>query len=270
MLTQAIVQSSTPMVLDIESVDPDEILICTSISGLSRAGATLFTGEFARAGGYYQGRRPKARNPVMNFKLNPDYVNDIEVSDVREMLYRQFMDPHADSDAVQVTLIDDRKPDRYFIGYTEDIEADMFEKEIKASVSMFCTDPFLRSAAETTESNVGGWFTYPIAYEGSADTGLEMDFKILGSTNQLTIVNNAEEMILDGAFVAGDVVSINTSEGSRKVQLNDEDVMVRLRSGSDWIQLKQASNTLTMYGSALGDGKVAMTSQKYRAAWWGV
>jgi hypothetical protein len=270
MLTQAIVQSSTPMVLDIESVDPDEILICTSISGLSRAGATLFTGEFARVGGYYQGRRPKARTPVMNFKLNPDYVNDIEVSDVREMLYRQFMDPHADSDAVQITLIDDRKPDRYLIAYTEDIEADMFEKEIRASVSMFSTDPFLRSVEEASVANAGGWFFAPIIYEGSADTGLEMVFKIINATTQLTIINNAEEMILDGAFAAGDIVSINTSEGERHIRLNGNDVMVRLRSGSDWIQLKQAVNGLTVYGSALGDGKAAMTSYTYRAAWWGV
>lgn len=271
MLTKAIVQSSTPMVLDIESADPDEILICTSISGLSRAGATLFTGEFAREGGYYQGRRAKVRTPVFNFKINPDYANDVEVSDVREMLYRQFMDPHADSDAVQVTLEDDRKPDRYFIGYTEDIEADLFEKEIRASVSMYCTDAYLRSTEEVSGSHPMGWFVSPISYEGSADTGLEMEFKILAYTNQLTIVNNGETMILDGDFNTNDVVSINTVEGSRMIQLNGDDVMVRLRAGADdWIQLKQAANALNMYGVTPGDGKAVLTSYSYRAAWWGI
>ncbi len=269
MLTKAIVESSTPIEFNIENADPDEILILTSISGLSKAGAGLFTGEFAREGGYYQGRRAKQRNPVMNFKINPDYKNDIEVSDVREMLYRQFMDPHPDSDAVQVRLIDDRKPDRYFIGYTEDIEADMFEKEIKAQVSMLCTDPYLRSVEESSGINVKGWFVSPIIYEGSADTGLEMEFKVLEVCTRLTIKNNAQSMVIEGPLLPGDVVTVNTSEGSRYIRRNGEDVMVRLQ-GNSWVALKQASNVMTIYSEVPNDGKVALTGYRYRAAWWGI
>lgn len=270
MLTKAIVESSTPIEFNVENADPDEILILTSISGLSKAGANLFTGEFAREGGYYQGRRAKARNPVMNFKLNPDYPNDIEVSDIREMLYRIFMEPHPDSDAVQVRLIDDRKPDRYFIGYCEDFDATMFEKETKAFASLITTDPYLRSVEEASGANAGGWFTSPIVYEGSADTGLEMEFKMLAMSDRLTIVNNSEVMTISGSFAPNDVISINTSEGSRHIRVNGVDEMVRLQAGSKWIQLKQAANVLVAHGETANDGKAVMTSYKYRAAWWGV
>src|SRR5690606_37209960 len=126
-------------------------------------------------------------NPVFNFKINPDYANDVAVSDVREMLYRMFMEPTATSDAVQILLKDDRKPDRYFKGYTEAIESDIFVKEMTAQVSMLTTDPYLRSAVETTDSNAGGWFELPLTYEGSADTGLEMTFAILSPITSMSI-----------------------------------------------------------------------------------
>lgn len=270
MLTQAIVQSSVPMVLDIESVDPDEILILKSISGLSSPGVTLYLGEFAREGGYYQGRRAKPLTPVFNFKINPSYANDIEASDVREILYRTFMNPLPDSDGVQVTVKDDRKPDRYFIGYAEGIEADMFEKELTGMISMVCNEGYLYSTAETTGSNAGGWFVSPIIYDGSADTGLEMTFKVLATASQITIKNNTEEMILDGSFVINDIISINTSEGFRHIKRNGVDIMVSFRAGSDWIYLKQAVNAMTIFGAVANDGKVVMTSYKYRSKWWGI
>jgi len=270
MLTKAIVQTSSPVEFNIESVDPDEILILTSISGLSKAGAALYTGEFTGEGGYYQGRRANPRNPVMNFKINPNYKEDIEASDVREMLYRQFMEPREDSDGVQVLLVDDRKPDRYFIGYCEDIDADIFEKEIRAVVSMVTTDPYLRSAAETVKENANGWYSTKVNYDGSADTSVEITLKVLAMCNQIVLKNNDQTLTLDGLFQPGDAVVINTSARDRSVKRNGADVMVRWRAGSKWIQLKQSNNAFVSYGDAPGDGKVVMTKFKYRSAWWGV
>lgn len=200
MLTRAIIQTSTPMILDIENVNPDDILILTSISGLSQAGAELFTGDFAGEGGYYQGRRAKKRTPVFNFKLNPNYKEDIEVSDIREMLYRMFMEPTATSDAVQILLEDDRKPDRYIRVYTEDTEASHFEKEMTAMVSTVCTDAYLRSAEETVGTNLLGWLSVPLTYEGSADTGLELVVKVMVHNTQIVIENNDQRMTLNGTF----------------------------------------------------------------------
>jgi hypothetical protein len=270
MLTQAVIQTSIPMTLDIESVDPDEILILKSISGLSKAGADLFMGDFARDGSYYQGRRAKQRNPVFNFKVNPDYVNDVEASDIREMLYAMFMEPQAATDAVQVLLKDDRKPDRYFIGYTEDIEADQFSKELSATVSMLCTDPYLRSAAETTETTPGGWLNKTLTYEGSADTGLELTLKVQVTTPTVIVNINGVLMTLTSNFVANDIITINTSAGSRKIQKNGIDIMVSLSAASKWLMLRERTNVIQVYGAIVGDSKVVATMYKYRAAWWGV
>lgn len=272
MLQRAIIQTSTPMVLDIDSVNPDDILILTGISGLSRAGATLFTGEFAGEGSYYQGRRAKQRTPVFNFKINPDYRNDIQASDVREMLYRMFMEPTATSDAVQVLLEDDKRPDRYMHCYTEDIDATHFDKEMKAMVSTICTDAYLRSVDEVVKTNAAGWYTVPVNYEGSADTGFELTAKILVQNDQITIENNGIAMHLAGPFgffMVNDIVTIGTQQGNLYVRKNGIDVMAILQ-GSVWLKLAEANNTLRIFGDAVGDGMAVITEVRYRAAWWGV
>lgn len=275
MLTQVVIESSTPTTLNVEDVDPDEILILKNITGLSAKGLTLFTGDFARDGGYYQGRRAGKRNPVFSFKLNPNYADDIEVSDIRELLYKMFLQPHVGSDAVQVRLVDDRKPDRYFIGYTEDIDTDMFSKDQSAMVSLICTDPYLRSVSETTDSDVTGWISVPLTYDGSANTGIALTLKVTTANTQITVALNeatdpTNKMVLTGTFAVNDIITINTNEGSRSIKKNGVDIMASLTSASKWLQLSAVANTLNVYSTVIADAKVKVMNYTYRSAWWGI
>lgn len=272
MLTHVILQTANPMTFNIDAVDPDEIIVLKSISGLSPADVTLFTGEFAKNGGYYQGRRVSKRNPVFNLKLNPDYANDVEVSDIREMLYRQFLEPQAESDGVQVLLKDDRKPDRYFIAYTENFPADIFAEKPTAQISTICVDPMLKSALETIGTNPTGWVSVPVAYDGSADTGIEVTMKVAAAGTQMTLENNGREMkLVKGTpFAIDDLIYINTKQGERQITLNGVDVMALLTGDSSWITLNQAGNTLQAYGTIPADGDVVVTDYAYRSEWWGV
>lgn len=272
MLQQAILQSASPMTLDIASADPNEVLILTSISGLSPADLTLFTGDFARTGGYYQGRRVTKRNPVFNFKLNPDYVNDIDVSDVREGLYSVFLEPQALTDGLQVTLKDNKKPDRYFIGYTETFPADIFTDKPTAQISMLCVDPYLRSVTPVLVNIPAGVVSTPFDYEGSADTGFQATIKVATAGTQVVLDLNGQTMVLNKPtnFAVNDLITINTLEGSRSIKLNGVDVMAYLSGASKWLQLTKKANVLKAYGTASGDGKAVITSYGYRAAWWGV
>lgn len=270
MLQQVVLETASPMTLEIGNADPDEILILTSISGLSPADVVLFTGEFAGNGGYYQGRRVAGRNPVFNFKINPDYVNDIDASDVRDILYRQFLDPQADSDGVQVRLVDDRRPDRYLICYTEKFPSDIFSKDTKAQISTLCVDGLLKSVDVTSAANTGGWLTVPITYDGSADTGIQLSVKVVSATSTVIIENNGRLMTLEGTFVADDVIEINTVIGSRSIKLNGDDIMAALTADSTWLYLTQAANLFKVYGVVAGDGLAVATEYTYRSEWWGI
>jgi len=272
MLTEAIIQTSTPTSLKIEGADQDDLLILESISNLSRVQNSLYLGEFAREGGYYQGRRRNQLNPVFNFRLQPDYANDVMASDIREMLFDMFLEPQRDSDMVTVHLLDDRKPTRLFTGYTETIESEIFAKELKAQVSLLTTDNYLRSIEEETFSNPSGFFSTTVDYQGSADTGWAFDLEVLVNTASLTVVVDNNTMTLDGPWVDGDKLHVNTQEGFRTIMrvpsgIEDAGAMT---GPSRWHLLKKGGNLVTVYGTAPGDGKVAMIGYSYREAWWGV
>lgn len=271
MLQKVVLETSTPMTLDIESVDPDEILILESISGLDPAKVTLFTGAYAGNGGYYQGRRINQRNPVFNFRINPDYVNDVDASQIRAMLYKMFYDPQADTDGVQVRLVDDKEEDRYFICYTEDFQADIFAQKPKAQVSTLCVDPMIKSVNAVTASDAAGLVSVPIAYDGTSDTGIELTIKVKTATATIHIVNGTQTMTLTQAtnFAVNDIIYINTNDNARRITKNGTDIMALLQ-GTTWITLTQATTTLKVDGGATGDGKVGITQYTYRANWWGI
>lgn len=263
MLTEVVLETTNPTSLKILDADPEEILIVTSISGLSPADVTLFTGDFARDGGYYQGRRVQKRNPVFNFKLNPDYAQDIDVSDVRDILYRQFLEPSPNQDGVQMRFIDDRRPDRYLIGYTEKIETELFAKDQIASVSTLCVDPYFKAVAEVLQEDSAGWVSTPVNYDGSADTGLEISLRVTVAGTQVTVSLAGKTMTLIGTFAQGDIIRINTVIGQRAVQKNSTDVMGYLTAASQWLYLSQESSTLSATNAVI-------TSYRYRSAWWGL
>jgi hypothetical protein len=271
MLQEVVLQTTPPKTFAIDAVDPDEIIIVKSISGLDPAALTLFTGDFARDGGYYQGRRSEQRNPVFNLKLNPDYAADVAVSDIREMLYGWFLEPSATSDGLQVVLKDDRRPDRYFTGYTENIPSDIFTNEPTAQISMLCVDPWIWSLAPVTETLAAGWTTRTLPYQGSKQAGFQMTLLVKTATNQVIIDLDGVKMTLNKSFAVNDVITINTSKGFRYIRQNGSDIMVTLSSTSSWLLLRKGSpNLLKIHGGVENDGKVVMTDYIFQDAWWGI
>lgn len=271
MLKQVILQADVPRTLNIDQVSPDEEVIVKSISGLDPADVNLFRGEFAQAGGYYQGRRVGERNVVFNLKLNPDYAADREVSDIREDLYSTFYDPSATSDGVTMVFKDDRKPDRMLIGYTEKAPADLFSRETSMAPSLICVDPFFRSVNPVSFVDAVGLTTAPIDYAGSVQTGFQMQIKVKqAGVTQVVIEMNGKTMTLIKNFALNDIIDINTKMNSRWIRQNGTDVMATLTPTSTWLRLRRGLNTVKVYGNAVNDGKAAMMNYSYYDAWWGI
>lgn len=256
--------------LPLEAVDPNDTVVIKSITGLDPADVTIFKGDFSRDGGYYQGRRSSGRNPVMNLKLNPDWANNIMVSDIREEMYGILYEPSEDSDGLRMVLKDHAKPDRYLIGYTERSPADLFAKETDMQASLLCTDPFLKSVSTTAGADVAGWSQTVIPYDGSAKNGALFEFEVKTATAVMNLEVGLQKMTLNGNFLVGQTISINTEAGTRWIRQNGSDIMSALSAASVWARLRRGDNTVKSYGSVAGDGKVVLKNWTYRAAWWGV
>jgi len=273
MLQQVVIEAATPKTFNIENVDPADQYIITNISGLDPADVTLFTGEFARAGGYYQGRRTGQRNVVIDLKLNPDYTGGMGASDLREELYSLFFEPFATSDGVPMRFVDSKKPDRRLVGYVEKMPAPLFERDTKAQISLICVDPFFLSVNPVTASDAAGWATIPITYDGTARRGLSLTITVKTATPSINIDINGVVMTLtktSGNFAVNDVITINTVEGSRYIRQNGTDIMALLTSASKWLQLSKGINTVKVYGTAVGDGKAVLSSYTFTDAWRGI
>lgn len=270
MLETVVVESSNPLTLNVTGADPNAMLTVKSISGLTSSKVGLFAGDYASEGSYYQGRRSERLTPVITLKMNPDYENDFELSDIRELLYRTFYEPQPGSDGVKVVLKDDRKPDRYFIGYTEDINTDQFSKSRDIQIAMQSMDSHLYSYNLTSGADAVGWSSLPVAYDGSARTGLEMTLKINSATSTVTVDINGNLMVLNWAFTAGQVVTINTRKGERAIRIGATDIMSAMTPASKWLLMDRPNNTIKVYGTASGDGKAVMTAYNFRSRWWGI
>lgn len=264
------------MTLDLDGVDPNSPVVVQSVSGLNPSDVTVFKGDFSRDGGYYQGRRSAGRNLVLNLKLNPDWANDVMVSDIREDLYSNFLEPASDTEGVMLVFKDSSKPDRYAIGYVETFPADLFTKETTAQISLICVDPFIKSYDITTASDAVGWSQTTVAYDGSKKTGglFELEVKTAVSAAHLYLGAdpNPQRIRLENAnFLVGDIISINTTPGSRWIRQNGSDVMTLLSPlQDDWLQFNKGDNLVRACGLVLGDGKVVLKEWTFRSAWWGI
>lgn len=284
----------TALALPILGVTPKESLLIRKVTGLDAPDRDLFIGDFARDGGIYQGSRVGNRNVVMTLDLNPNPALGETVRGLRDLLYKTFMDPLIDSDHVELVLHDDDDNMRNLYGYTERLETEIFDIETLAQISMICPDPYIRDLVETIHYNVSGtWLLVPFTYNGTAETGFEVEVNVSSDVASITLTNNGRAMVVTDAFFANDVLYINTNRGTRDVrkatltQVNAIrtanptwttsqvwvelvrlgqalPMIAKLSNTSPWLQLHSQSNTMTVNA---GTGVKRLV---YRQSYWGV
>jgi hypothetical protein len=285
--------AETALALPILGVTPKESLLIRKVTGLDAPPRDLFIGDFARDGGIYQGSRVGNRNVVMTIDLNPNPALGETVQGLRDVLYKTFMDPLIDADYVELVLHDDDNNLRNLYGYTEKLETEIFDIETLAQISMICPDPYIRDVVETTLINTSGtWLLVPFTYEGTAETGFEVEVQITSNVGVLNLTNNGKTMVITDTFLAGDVVYINTNRGSRDIRkatitqadairtahptwtLNEVwtelirigqglPMIAKLASTSPWLELHSLSNTMTV------NANTGIKRLVYRASYWG-
>lgn len=275
MLTKIDVDSENAFLIQILGATPKDSLLVRKITGLSPPDINLFIGDYARDGGTYQGRRVANRNVVIMFDLNPNPALGETISGLREMLYKTFMDPHADADYVKLNLHDDLGRIRYLVGWTEKFETEIFDIETVCQISMVCPDPYIRDNIKTVLRNVNGWTTVPFTYEGTAETGFEAEIYITSDTPTLTLDNNDKRMIISRSFVVGDVVHVNTNRGSRSLTVTPSggtpiSIIAGLSPTSPWLELHSQANTMRVYGATTANLIASVRSLSYTQSYWGV
>jgi hypothetical protein len=261
---------AVPRTFTIGGVNPDDTIILKSISGLSPSDVTLFTGDFAGNGGYYQGRRVPGRNPVFTFKLNPSFstTGGRSVSSLRRELYAMFYEPTYNDNGLQVDIFDDEIGKVSMKVYADKTQNDMFSQDTSVQISTQCMEAFLMGPQVSATPNA---ISVPITYAGSAPAGFDsLQIKAASAGTQFSVQIANKTMTWVGAIAANDIFTIGTEEGNLFIKKNGVDALGGLSAASQWVTLAPGANTLATWGNASGDGKTSITSYAYTPKYWGL
>lgn len=278
MLTRVDVLSENSFYLELRDARPTDSITVEKIEGLDPPDIDLFMGDYARDGGYYSGRRVPPRDVTFLLGYNPNYGNGESVSGLRKMLYKAFLNPFPQSKNVNIVFHDDDAADRYLTGYASKFDGDIFSDDTTAQITLRCPNPYLINSTE--DILVASGPTVPFAYDGSADTGFEIDLTLTTNTGYLTLDLNGKLMMLIFSFISGDKVHINTKRGERQIQLTRivggvttvTDILYVKRFGAEyaWLEIHDEANIMKAYGLSESSTVANITRIAHRAYHWGI
>ena len=261
---------AVPRTFTLGGVDPDDTIILKSISGLTPSDVTLFTGDFAGNGGYYQGRRVPGRNPVFTFKLNPNYstVGGRSVSSLRRELYTMFYEPTYYDEGLDADIFDDEIGQVSMKLFADKTQGDLFSQDTSVQISTQCMEAFLMGPQV---SAFPGAISVPITYDASATSGFDV-INVTAASNgtQFTVDILGKSMHWVGAIASGDIFALGTQEGNLFLKKNGVDALGGLSATSDWLTISKGGGTLRTYGDAVGDGKMSIESYYLTPKYWGL
>lgn len=214
MLTRVELQGDDPLYLDLLGATPRDSFILEKVEGLDPMDIDLQIGDRAGNGGYYTGRRVPPRTIEMQIHLNPNNAEGETVAQLRQRLYRRFMNPIGGDNRVRLAFTDSLHANKLITsGYTEKFESEIFSEEPWVLASIRCPDPFIHDSDYTDFVSMGA--TYPFEYTGSAPTGFSILMTITTATNRLVLEVDNQRMTFDMNFLVGDQVWISTEEIER-------------------------------------------------------
>jgi hypothetical protein len=256
MLTKVEVRNRQGALLSLPLDDISNGLILGDIDGLDPVKATLVSSSFAGAdGSQYLASRREDRNIKLTIELQPDFTS-FTVRDLRNNLYNYFMTKSEvnlrfyDSDSLVVEIW----------GRVETCETALFSPEPAMDISIMCFEPdFLAMVAVTLNGMSTADITETlIPYTGTVETGIQFVFNIDRPLTEFTFYHRApdgtiRQMDIAGSFIAGDILTITTVQGSKSATLtrsgSTSSLLYAVSPQSNWIELMQGDNYIRVYAT---------------------
>lgn len=262
-------QEAVYQVINIQGLNPPKAHInTTTIVGLD--------------GAVYNSAKLETRNIVLTVKIN----GKVEVN--RQNLYDYFRTKEWCK-----LFYSNESRSVYIEGYVDSVECDLFTNAETAQISIICPFPYFRSLTEimTDISSTLALFTFPFSINigepipissydtnrvtnvyntSESEVGVTVRINFLEPVNSIELrnINTGEDFTLKYSFVAGDIVTINTSKGQKTVSLlrNGEKINLfsALQRGSTFFQLHTGNNPFAYLADG-GDSNVNVLIMFYHS-----
>lgn len=246
---------------------PTDPYILASADGLGPPEVDVSIQNTLNAGGVYQGRRPQNREIVLRVGLNPDFGIGQTAADLRTTLYGMLTPGYVDN--IIINVMDGATILALTTGYVKKLEVVPFNIEPEVQITIACVQQYLQAP-------------YPLYVEppvksapeivnvGTAPAGFFMELTFTSNiTNWALVHATGAKMELTYAFLIGDILTIDTRPGSRKILLKrglvTSNIIYALTPDSIWFLLHGGSNSFTTTSNAFNWGDVF-----YLPQYWGV
>lgn len=256
MLTKVEVRTETGDLLTLNLDNSDTGLLVKDIQGLDPVKATMVSTSFARvAGSQYQSSKREERNIKFQFGLEPDYVDVIDVRQLRDELYAYF------NPTSEVKM-------RFFetgltveaVGRVETCENNRFAQEPQVDVSVICNNPDFYALSPVVDSGntTAGGTQNNVQYDGTVDAGAIFTLNVDRSISEFTIYHtlpsgDLRQLDFAASLVAGDVLEISTVTGSKYATLTrggvKSSVLYGIPQQSAWLEFKNGLNKIRWYAT---------------------
>lgn len=218
------------------------------ITGLDPVKATFASSSYAnRPGAAYQSSRRDTRNIVLKLQLDPDPETST-VRALRQTVYNFFQ---SENEANLTFYFDDSSDPVVIDGRVEDCSAPMFVQDSIVTVSILCFDPDFRDPNPVTVTGVGDSSNILVAYDGTSPNGFIFTININSDVSEFNIyytgpAGDTSTFEFAASLLAGDVVTINTIQGSKSANLLRAGVTSSVLYGVSpqtiWQQLTKGDN----------------------------
>ena len=237
----------------------EELFKLVSIEGLNPTKTNIYSSDvFTVDGSTFNYAKDDTRNIVFNLIL----VN-------AEKAKNEILKTFTNRKKIKMLF-----KNRYQIeGYVENIEYNFFENKIACQISVICLYPYFKdtNVSKYILTNIVNLLEFPfnappsgipfgdittnnfvdIINESNLDTGMIIEVNFLNSVNNITITNltNRSFINVNKNFSAGDILTINTYDVIKKIELNGNSVINYVTIGESFIYLSAGNNRLTFKAS---------------------
>lgn len=270
----------TDIELPIFGIKPTDPFQVTNIDGLGPPELEVQLAETHSPGGVFVSRRAPGRQIVIRAGLNPDYKFGQTVADLRHLLYG-LLSPRTNpkNQSIDIYLLSNNVPTAQTSGYVKRIEIVPFSQTPEVQVTIDCLGPYL-DAPDVVSFDVPAGFSWYLDYEGSAPTGLSLEFEFLlntpdywiGIVDDPVLFTPSSQMIFQypPGFLENDRIVVDTNEATR---------FVGLMRGGEYIAYSEIlsgdSEWLFLYGGQhefyfSNWGIINWLKFDYRPRYWGI
>lgn len=227
--------------------------IVEDIEGLDPNKATMLTSSTVLQDGVEdQGSREEGRDIIL--KLEYDMNHPSSVSSRRHKLY-QFLMPQS---LVTLRFFMEDMPVVDIVGRVENMDAPMFAKEPKATISVFCHKPaFYSKDVYTFSGNTTDTVeAVDLTYNGTSPAPISFDLRPNRTMTGVTLYQNLSNgagftLQYVGSLLAGDLLEIETAKGFKGAWLTRAGVRKSVLNGiapnATWLNLYPGENALRAF-----------------------